>query len=645
MNRLTLVILAAVFFASCKKKTDDVTVIQDNVEFSEMIVEEGFNFRTSEQVTLRIYDSQTARYDIFSPDQEEEYNKMASVFTKGGQAIVELVLPIYYNTVILQRKGTDGSLANYTVDVNSDEVSFNVSNQRTKKSGGCSETLFYVSGDGYMGSLDVENNYAETVISTSIPGGGSISCAYDKNNDRVWYHKSGSWYYYDVAAANFVTYATGRGNPYGNSSNFPRMEYDNDNEVMYVSNGTTMHKINPLTGATLQSYSISGMESPTNGGDLAISQDGTFYLCAFSGLYRLTFNGGSSVSATRISAENLPFSPTSMAIDREDRLYLATNESNARIIEMNKIDGSWVERKTVNHKVNDLGSEKCLVSELANTDSDSDGIIDALDDYPNDANLATNVFTPSELGRGSLGFEDLWPGTGDYDFNDLVVRDKIIQRCNASNQVVSMRLTYQVKAIGASYHNGFGVQLPFSESLISNVSGYNITANGATLNSKGLEDSQTSPVIIIFDDAFDNGNYGACGTTPGDEVNIEIVFNSPVNQNLIDVNAFNYFIFRTEERGLEIHLKGFAPTDLADNSYFGTVQDRTDVSQGNYYYTANGLPWGIHIIHEFRQMQETRSITSGYNHLSNWATSNGSVYTDWYKDNAGFRNTSNICTY
>ncbi len=57
MNRLTLVILAAVFFASCKKKSDDVTVVQDNVEFSEMIVDEGFNFRTSEQVTLRIYDS------------------------------------------------------------------------------------------------------------------------------------------------------------------------------------------------------------------------------------------------------------------------------------------------------------------------------------------------------------------------------------------------------------------------------------------------------------------------------------------------------------------------------------------------------------------------------------------------------------
>ena len=76
------------------------------------------------------------------------------------------------------------------------------------------------------------------------------------------------------------------------------------------------------------------------------------------------------------------FKPTSMAIDRSDRLYLATNEDNAQLIEMDKFDGSWTVRKTYNHKINDLGSLPCTVDELDQTDTDQDGIIDKLDDHP-----------------------------------------------------------------------------------------------------------------------------------------------------------------------------------------------------------------------------------------------------------------------
>jgi len=54
------------------------------------------------------------------------------------------------------------------------------------------------------------------------------------------------------------------------------------------------------------------------------------------------------------------------------------------------------------------------------TDSDGDGIQDADDDFPNDPARAFINFFPA-AGYGSLAFEDLWPGKGDYDFNDLVV--------------------------------------------------------------------------------------------------------------------------------------------------------------------------------------------------------------------------------
>jgi len=54
------------------------------------------------------------------------------------------------------------------------------------------------------------------------------------------------------------------------------------------------------------------------------------------------------------------------------------------------------------------------------TDSDGDGVPNDEDAYPYDTERAFNNFYPSG-DYASLAFEDLWPGLGDYDFNDLVL--------------------------------------------------------------------------------------------------------------------------------------------------------------------------------------------------------------------------------
>ena len=48
------------------------------------------------------------------------------------------------------------------------------------------------------------------------------------------------------------------------------------------------------------------------------------------------------------------------------------------------------------------------------------------------------------------------------------------------------------------------------------------------------------------------------------------------------------------------------------------------------------------IIHEFRYPLEQKPINEAYNFFINWAASGGSSYQDWYKDNAGYRNTNKI---
>ena len=226
----------------------------------------------------------------------------------------------------------------------------------------------------------------------------------------------------------------------------------------------------------------------------------------------------------------------------------------------------------------------------------------------------------------------------------MVVSYRAIQVANSNNELTRLNLIFKIKAIGASYKNGFTLQLPINEALISNVSGYNMTnVSSVTLNSKGLETNQSSPVVEVFDNAFYNGPYGACSGIEGDEIIMNIDFVNPVAQVDLNLDDFNYFIFRTDDRGHEVHLKGFNPTDLADLTLFGTVDDGSAVPGNSYYQSRTGLPWGLHIIHNFRQMQEKKDIITGYNFFVNWAQSGGEQFPDWYKDNSGYRNTSKIC--
>ncbi len=78
-------------------------------------------------------------------------------------------------------------------------------------------------------------------------------------------------------------------------------------------------------------------------------------------------------------------------------------------------------------------------------DVDGDGIPDDQDDYPNDPLRAFDNYFPA-AGFGSLAFEDLWPGKGDYDFNDVVVDYRFQTVTNALNQVVEIFGTFYGKS-------------------------------------------------------------------------------------------------------------------------------------------------------------------------------------------------------
>lgn len=289
-------------------------------------------------------------------------------------------------------------------------------------------------------------------------------------------------------------------------------------------------------------------------------------------------------------------------------------------------------------------------------DTDGDGVDNDFDDYPNDGDRAFNNYFPDENTFGTLAFEDLWPYKGDYDFNDLVVDYQFNTVTNANDNAIEIYVSLSVRAIGAAYKNGFGIELPISPDAVQQVTGdFSLTQDIINLDNKNLEENQSKAVIVFFDNAFDllphpgdgtgvNTRSGSIYVEP-QIINFLISFNYPVNTDNLGQAPFNPFIFVNGDRGREIHMKNDAPTNLVDNSFFGTGQDASSLANGLYYKTENNLPWAINITEGFDYPIEKVAIINAYNYFAQWAESSGSQYPDWYSDGAGYRNSSNIYSH
>jgi LruC domain-containing protein len=283
------------------------------------------------------------------------------------------------------------------------------------------------------------------------------------------------------------------------------------------------------------------------------------------------------------------------------------------------------------------------------TDGDGDGCLDNDDSFPNDSTKCS-----SAIKSGTLAFEDLWPSKGDYDFNDMVVEYKLTTSTNSNNKVVDIKAEFKLMAFGAGFENGFGFQFPNSinQSDLS-VTGSILSENIVSIGSNGLENSQSKPTFIVFDNTFSLMKTTGVGigvnTSVGDIYvqPVTIVLNISVKPNTytvadIGINSFNPFIFVNGVRSHEVHLPNYPPTSLANYSLFNTVQDKSVPSQGKYYVTEQNIPWVIEIPEKFDYPKEKVDIMQAHLKFSEWAQSNGTLFIDWYKNLSSYRNNQNI---
>ena len=255
-----------------------------------------------------------------------------------------------------------------------------------------------------------------------------------------------------------------------------------------------------------------------------------------------------------------------------------------------------------------------------------------------------------------LAFEDNWPETGDYDFNDVVMRLNSSMIVSEDNHVKKLRMSGELTAMGASYNNGFAIQLEGITNDDIDTDSIRFTINGKEVNTPLLETGTVNTVLKISEDLWQHVTAGGCwfykteqGCTSQHEFefSISLQFTRDISVNAFPQAPYKPFIFATEGtehgdafgenpgRGLEIHLKNKTPTALANTNYFGLAEDATDLASGATYQTENGLPWAIAInastYSDWQHPLEYVDILRAYPEFAEFVNSNGTANQSWFK--------------
>ena len=668
-----LLTLNVIFGIQSCKKTDIISSsnVEKNVEnMDEMIVPEFFNYSSMRDINVEI--------KLFAPDGNPisgipvQINKIVNdslkkVFTivtnQEGIAQGIYSVPSYIKELVISTNYI-GIPNDVIVPINGNSVSFvidknGIPNQNfvafnNSKPGGTfhKRTILnykYLAGYNSQGvpknleKRDVITSDMLDYINNSLPERKNVPQSHPSylkdnlNTDIDIKEKADVW-------ITFVHEGAGYTNSlcyYKYKTNAPPKTYSNIDtffvvfpNASFVNSGGGMYSGDKVKIGTFDEGTSIGFACISNGWNGSNLGDGIFQLFSEKSLNNLS---NSSLKQH-----------TLMLYDEKNKLFYFGCEDIRRDNSSCDNDFNDMVFYAKSNPVKSISTEKVALADDGK-DTDTDGVSDIYDFFPNDPKLAYRNFFPEEGKFGSLAFEDSWPGKGDYDFNDLVLTYQYEYWLGADNKVKEMKGRYLVNAIGAHYYHGFGIQMDIKGSEISSVKGSALFDGKISNQGNGIESSQNKATIIVFDNDYKlvkRAQGQDMNTNPEkpfqkpDTLTVSVSFNKTVLISELGNMPYNPFIFVNGDRGKEVHLPGYTPTSKANTSYFETYHDQTIPSKNKYYKTPNNLPFAIHIPEKIEYPFERKSLDKGYLKFIAWAQSGGLSYTDWYLNLVGYRDKS-----
>ncbi|MEG0518057.1 MAG: LruC domain-containing protein [Bacteroidales bacterium] len=278
-------------------------------------------------------------------------------------------------------------------------------------------------------------------------------------------------------------------------------------------------------------------------------------------------------------------------------------------------------------------------------DKDGDGVPEGTDVDDNDPTVTHVSYFPAEGRYATYFFEDLWPYTGDYDMNDVVLGFRIAYYTKGEptggNKVVYIKFNWELSAVGTQMNTAMGIQLDdITPAMVAVFTNDNAQLANTPIDhtNNGMESGQPKAVFALFNNPAEL--YGQSkGINVFHDVNgisavpvqktVFVRFVSPVAKESLVVQKINPFIIATAEgveRGKEIHQSGYMPTAKFNRAFAsgGFVSDK------DLFKATNGMVWGYMVPIEFKYPLEMHSISNAYPNFRKWYESSGLNYKDWY---------------
>lgn len=671
--RLPLILMLIISFSiiSCKKDNNENTG-DEPTALENLKISENFDWSTTQDITVKIYtkDNQNNTMDnvlvsVYTDFPEEGGLLMAKgVTNEQGLFTINRPVSAYYESLVF---GTSQiGLVNFIevpIDNGIAEHTFGGTPVQKKSSSSIipkstnSQIAFLGTYDNngvpdYLEPVDdpITSNFLSD-LNNSFPEGSNLTVSHpdymstDYEHDLLLQCETSVW-------VTFVSEGAGYKNVLGFYT------YDMNSPPTSTNDITTITVIYPNTSFT------------GSGGGLHAGNKvniGTFPENTGIGWVLIAngWNGTAVTDGYNYLYSNREFNPESDAALQQHSVMLYDPGRELTVLGWEDIqrDNAGSDPTNCDHDFNDviyyitIDPIPCAILDFpvidyTGNDSDGDNIPDAFDDYDNNPDYAFNNYYPCNTAFGTLAYEDLWPGRGDYDFNDLVINYNFNQITNGSNKIVKVDAELKIKAHGATFSNGFGFEFTVDPGNVTNITGQDIQESYISNNANGTEAGQTNAIVIAFDNTYNILPYPGSGigvnTTPGATyvdpvtINLSVEFDQPYTSSDIGIPPFNPFLIIDGDRDKEIHLPDHAPTDLASPSLFGTQNDNSIPASNRYYKTESNLPWAIDIWSDFAYPNEKSQVTSAHLKFAEWAQSEGANYQDWYEDEDGYRNNSNI---
>lgn len=213
-----------------------------------------------------------------------------------------------------------------------------------------------------------------------------------------------------------------------------------------------------------------------------------------------------------------------------------------------------------------------------------------------------------------VGYEDLYPSEGDYDFNDAVVGYRWGLRVNANGLVEQVSGEAYLVARGSNYTHHWTLSIPVAglsvaSSNCGTVMGNGnavppgrecqLTTDGTGLHWRAFDGSRT--VLPPLDPASPQQNTRAGSVVPGPRATFTITLATPLPMAAFGVDDPWLYVVDTAQ---EIHLSTRAP--------------------------GNPRPFALLVPSSFRVPLESTDLTVAYPQFATFVTSGGAQGSNWY---------------